>query len=60
MQILEHGNQAPIITCATCNCKYMYNARDIKTKETTGEDGAVITTTKTVVCPECGKETTIE
>lgn len=59
MQILEHGKKAPIITCTECNYKYIYNTRDINTKETTGEDGEV-TITKIVVCPECGKETTIE
>lgn len=58
MQILEHGNQAPIITCAACNCKYMYNAGDIKTVVTTQENEQV--TTKTVKCPECGTEVTIK
>ena len=58
MQILEHGNQAPIITCATCNCKYMYNAGDIKTTVTTQENEQVVT--KTVKCPECGTEVTVE
>ena len=59
MQILEHGDQAPIITCATCNCKYLYDARDIKTTTTTQEDGQV-TETKIVKCPECGTEVIIE
>lgn len=58
MQILEHGNKAPIITCANCNCKYLYNVLDIKTTTTT-QDGKT-TETKTVKCPECGTETTVE
>ena len=58
MQILEHGNKAPIITCANCNCKYLYGVRDITTITITQEGQK--TETKTVKCPECGTETTIK
>ena len=49
MQILEHGNKAPIITC-DCGCKFIYFPTDVK--ET--EEG------KKVTCPECGKEHTVQ
>ena len=57
MQILEHGNQAPIITCS-CGCKFIYENPDIvTTKSVTVKDGG--TETKTVTCPECGEKHTI-
>lgn len=52
MQVLEHGNQAPIITCS-CGCKFMYENSDIVTTKD------VETETKTVTCPECGEKNTI-
>lgn len=52
MQVLEHGNQAPIITCS-CGCKFMYENSDIVTTK----DGE--TEAKTVTCPECGEKHTI-
>lgn len=48
MQILEHGNQAPIITCS-CGCKFLYEESD---KILIVEGGVK----KTIVsCPECGE-----
>ena len=48
MQIIEHGSQAPIITCS-CGCKFLYETSDLSLIV---EDGVE----KTVVsCPECGK-----
>ena len=48
MQIIEHGSQAPIITCS-CGCKFMYEESD---KVLVVEDGVE----KTIVsCPECGE-----
>lgn len=52
MQILEHGNQAPIITCS-CGCKFIYENSDIATTQ----EGETIT--KQVTCPECGEKHTI-
>lgn len=52
MQILEHGSEAPIITCS-CGCKFIYENSDIT--ETVEEEA----TTKTVTCPECGEKHTI-
>lgn len=51
MQILQHGNKAPIITCATCNCQFLYTEADV-VKKIVGE-----TIQKSVICPECGVET---
>ena len=57
MQILEHGNKAPIITCS-CGCKFIYENSDIvTTKISTVRNGG--TETKTVTCPECGEKHTI-
>ena len=51
MQILQHGNKAPIITCTTCNCQFLYTEADV-VKKTVGE-----TLQRSVICPECGTET---
>lgn len=53
MQIIEHGNKAPIIICS-CGCKFIYENSDICVVVDNG------TERKTVMCPECDKIHTIE